>query len=47
MMLQIWWRELGTWWSTVTPEFAFLLGLPFMVALVGLVAHAWRRRRSK
>jgi hypothetical protein len=35
------------WWETVTPEFAFLLALPFAVAAVGLAADCVRRRRRK
>lgn len=25
-----------TWWDTVSPEFAFLLALPYVVAAIGL-----------
>lgn len=32
------WSGWIEWWSTVTPEFALLLGLPFLVAIAGLVA---------
>ncbi len=35
------------WWDTVTPEFAFLLALPFGVAGLGLMAHAIRHRRGR
>lgn len=38
--------DLGSWWATVTPEFAFLLALPFVVALVGIIADCVRRRRK-
>lgn len=37
----------STWWDTVTPEFAFLLAMPFMVAAVGLIGDAARRRRRR
>lgn len=36
----------SAWWDTVTPSFAFLLALPFMVAAVGLIGDALRRRRG-
>jgi hypothetical protein len=28
--------DVMSWWATVTPEFAFLLALPFVVGLLGL-----------
>lgn len=37
-MLHAAWTELAAWWTTVPPEFAFLLGLPFAVAALGLWA---------
>jgi hypothetical protein len=49
-MLKSLWTDLATWWSAVTPEFAFLLALPFMVAAAGFLGEcirrclAWRRR---
>lgn len=38
--------DLASWWATVTPEFAFLLALPFVVGLVGVIADCVRRRRK-
>lgn len=38
---------LATWWSTLTPEFAFLLVLPFVVGALGLLGDWVRRRRHK
>lgn len=46
-MLHDLWTDLEAWWATVPPEFAFLLALPFGVALLGLAAdrrQAHRRR---
>jgi hypothetical protein len=37
--------DLAAWWSTVSPEFAFLLALPFMVAALGIAADCIRRHR--
>lgn len=34
----------SAWWHTVTPRFAFLLVLPFIVAAAGLLGDALRRR---
>ncbi len=34
----------AAWWASVSPEFAFLLALPFVVAALGLVADRLRRR---
>lgn len=33
----------SAWWETVTPSFAFLLALPFAVAVVALMGDAARR----
>lgn len=40
-------HELGEWIASLDRPFAFLLALPFMVALVGLVAELVRQRRAK
>jgi hypothetical protein len=37
----------AAWWASVTPEFAFLLALPFGVAAAALAGDAWRRRRRR
>jgi hypothetical protein len=37
------WTE---WWSTVPPEFAFLLALPFVIAALGLWRVTRRRERG-
>ncbi|HEU5295751.1 MAG TPA: hypothetical protein VFU71_13300 [Burkholderiaceae bacterium] len=34
------------WWSTVTPEFAFLLALPFVVAAAAALGE-WVRRHHR
>lgn len=36
----------AAWWASVPPEFAFLLGLPVLVALAGAIG-AWRERRPR
>jgi hypothetical protein len=41
------WLEWLAWWSTLPPEFAFLLVLPFAVGAIGLIGDAWRRRRGR
>lgn len=46
-MLGNFWIEWSAWWASVTPEFAFLLALPFGVAAVGLAGDAWRRHRAR
>jgi hypothetical protein len=38
------WSDLLDWWHTVTPEFAFLLALPFLVAAAGFLGECLRRR---
>lgn len=42
------WTDWAGWWESVTPEFGFLLALPFLVVAAGLVAEClgprWRRR---
>jgi len=43
-MLDALWTDVATWWNTVTPEFAFLLALPFMVAAAGLLGACVRWR---
>lgn len=35
----------SAWWATVTPSFALLLALPFLVAAAGLLADVIRRKR--
>jgi hypothetical protein len=44
-MFDRWIDDLAAWWQTVTPEFAFLLALPFVVGALGLWADRWRRRK--
>jgi hypothetical protein len=42
-------QELWNWLIALEPGFAFLLGLPFMVAAAGLLRYAfdrWHLRRS-
>ncbi len=46
-MIEDFWVGSVAWWHTVTPEFAFLLGLPFAVAAAGLAVDGlWRQRRT-
>lgn len=45
-MLQDLLSDCAAWWSTVPPEFAFLLALPFGLAAVTLSVDAWRARRE-
>ena len=40
-------EEFGQWLMGLDRSFAFLLALPFMVALAGLVAELVRQRRMK
>jgi hypothetical protein len=44
-MFERWIAAWTAWWQTIPPEFAFLLGLPIVVAAAGLWAD-WRRRRK-
>lgn len=46
-MLENFWFDWVAWWRTVTPEFAFLLALPFAVAAVGHAVDCIRRRRNR
>jgi hypothetical protein len=39
--------ELIEWVMSLDPEFAFLLALPFAVALAGFVAEAFRTGRQR
>ncbi len=41
------WSDLTEWWRTVTPDFAFLLALPLLVAAAGGLADWVRRRRRR
>jgi hypothetical protein len=45
-MVGSWIAELAAWWQTVSPEFVFLLALPFVVGAAGLLADCVRRRWS-
>ena len=40
-------EELGQWIISLNRPFAFLLALPFMVALAGLIAEFVRQRRAR
>jgi hypothetical protein len=44
-MFDHWIEAFAAWWQSVTPEFAFLLALPFVVGALGLWAD-WRQRRK-
>ena len=46
-MLETWWQEWAAWWSTVPPEFAFLLALPFAIAALALLFDRWKNRRRR
>lgn len=45
-MFENFWVGWAAWWHTVTPEFAFLLALPFVVAAAGYAAQCLRHQRS-
>ena len=45
-MLDELWMDWASWWATLTPDFVFLLALPFAVALVGLATERFLRRRG-
>ncbi|QTN21746.1 hypothetical protein HZ992_16375 [Rhizobacter sp. AJA081-3] len=45
-MIENFWVGSVAWWHTVTPEFGFLLALPFAVAAAGLAAAGLRCRRK-
>lgn len=45
-MLQRWLDDINTWWQGMTPEFTFLLALPFIVGALGLWADRRRRRKD-
>jgi hypothetical protein len=40
-----WWQEMVSWWAAVPAEFAFLLLLPFAVALAALAGECWRKKK--
>jgi hypothetical protein len=40
-------EELVSWLNALDPSFAFLLVLPFLVGLAGLLAEHLRRRRGR
>ena len=42
--LERWTAQWPAWWQKVTPEFAFLLDLPFGVAALALLGEHVRRR---
>jgi len=37
------WANLASWWSTVPPDFAFLVALPFFVAAVALLSDTFHK----
>lgn len=41
------WMDWAEWWATVSPEFGFLLALPFLAATVGLAAECLGPRRRR
>jgi hypothetical protein len=46
-MVNSWIEDWQSWWATVSPEFAFLLALPFAIAAAALIADAWRATRAQ
>ena len=40
-------QELWNWLTALEPGFAFLLGLPFMVAAAGLLRYGFDRRNLR
>ena len=45
-MASNWVSELGQWLGSLDPTFAFLLALPFLVALAGLTSLYFERHRG-
>jgi hypothetical protein len=45
-MLQDWIEEWAAWWETVSPEFAFLLALPFVIAAASVIGECCRRKHG-
>lgn len=37
-------QAIASWWSTLPPDFEFLLLLPFAIGVIGLLADALQRR---
>lgn len=46
-MLMTWREEGATWWSTLSPEFTFVLALPFAIAALALLSDLWKERRRR
>lgn len=45
-MSRDWMEEWLAWWETVSPEFAFLLALPFVIAAASAIGECCRRKRG-
>ncbi|MBU6483595.1 MAG: hypothetical protein KGR23_02220 [Betaproteobacteria bacterium] len=43
-MIRDWWQDWLAWWETVSPEFAFLLALPFAIAVASAIGECCRRK---
>ena len=39
-------HDTALWFGALPPDFAFLLALPFLVGLAGLISEEIRRRRK-
>jgi hypothetical protein len=46
-MLQHVFEETVAWFASLSPEFAFLLALPFLIAIAAFVADGVRRRYGR
>nr|HET7857715.1 hypothetical protein [Caldimonas sp.] len=42
-----WWTDTVTFFTTLPPDFAFLLAMPFFVAAVAFAGDGWRSRRER
>lgn len=40
-MMLAWWQDGLAWWDALPPLFRYLFALPFVVALLGLLADRW------
>jgi hypothetical protein len=46
-MFETWWTDWSTWWEAMTPQFAFLLALPFAVVALAFLGDFVRERRHR
>lgn len=46
-MSDTWWTDTVTFFTSLQPDFAFLLALPFFVVAVAFAGDWWRSRRER